>query len=137
METLTLKEAQAAIAAVLDAAARDGGKPVCAVVVDRTGELVCLGRMDGAPVRNLHFSISKAYTSAYMEKNSGEVGESLRESRRTLDWYGNSRLTGIAGGVVIQKNSYTVGGLGISGRPSDKDLELAKLGLAALLKIYS
>jgi uncharacterized protein GlcG (DUF336 family) len=92
--------------------------------------------MDGAPVRNLHFSISKAYTSSYMEKDSGEVGDSLREARRTLDWYGNPRLTGIAGGVVIRKNNYTVGAIGISGRPSDKDLELAKLGLAALLKTY-
>jgi glc operon protein GlcG len=134
METLTLKEAQAAVAAVLETAQRDGGKPVCAVVVDRAGELVCLGRMDGAPVRTLHFSMSKAYTSAYMEKDSGEVGDSLRESRRTLDWYGNPRLTGIAGGAVVRKNNYTVGGIGISGRPSDKDLELAKLGLSALLK---
>jgi uncharacterized protein GlcG (DUF336 family) len=134
METLTLKEAQAALGAVLETADRDGGKPVCAVVVDRSGELVCVGRMDGAPVRNLHLSISKAYTSAYMEKDSGEVGDSLRESRRTLDWYGNLRLTGIAGGVVIRKNNYTVGAIGISGRPSDKDLELARIGLAALLK---
>ena len=134
MEVLTLREAQAAVMAILETAAKDGGKPVCAVVVDRTGEPLYLARMDGVPLRNLHFSMSKAYTSAYMEKDSGEVGELLRESRRTLDWYGNPRLTGIPGGVVIQKNKFTVGGIAISGRPSEKDLELARIGLAALLK---
>lgn len=134
MEVLTLKEAQAAIATVLKAASEDGGGPVSVAVVDRNGELVCFARMDGATVRSLQFSMNKAFTAAYMERDSGELGDSIVNSRRALDWYGNPRITGIPGGVTIRKNDFTVGGIGVSGRPSAQDLELARLGLAALLR---
>ena len=134
MEVLTLKEAHAAITAVLKAASEDGGSPVSVAVVDRNGELVCFARMDGVTVRSLRFSMNKAFTAAYMERDSGEVGESIVSSRRALDWYGNPRITGIPGGVTIRKKDFTLGGIGVSGRPSAKDLELARLGLSALLK---
>lgn len=134
MEVLTLKEAQAAVSAAIKTAAEDGGKPVSVAIVDRHGDLMCFARMEGATVRSLQFSMNKAFTAAYMERDSAEVGESLLNSRRTLDWYGNPRITGIPGGVTIRKNDLTVGGIGVSGRPSAQDLELAKLGLTALLR---
>jgi glc operon protein GlcG len=134
MEALTLRQAQAAVSAVLHAAGGDGGRPVSIAVVDRNGELVCFARMDGAMVRSLQFSMNKAFTAAYMERDSGEFGDSLLNSRRTVEWYGNPRITGIPGGVTVRVNDFTVGGIGVSGRPSAEDLKLAKLGLAALLE---
>ncbi|MBI2358819.1 MAG: heme-binding protein [Deltaproteobacteria bacterium] len=132
MEVLTLKEAQAAVTSVLKAASDDGGKPVSVAVVDRSGDLVCFACMDGATVRSRQFSMNKAFTAAYMERDSGDFGESLLNSKRTADWYGNPRITGIPGGVTVRKSDFTVGGIGVSGRPSAEDLKLAKLGLAAL-----
>ena len=134
MEVLTLKDAQAAVTSVLKAASDDGGKPVSVAVVDRNGDLVCFASMDGATVRSRQFSMNKAFTAAYMERDSGDFGQSLLDSRRTVGWYGNPRITGIPGGVTVRKNSFTVGGVGVSGRPSAQDVELAKAGLAALLK---
>lgn len=133
MEALTLRQSQAAVSAVLQAAGGDGGRPVSIAVVDRNGDLVCFARMDGATVRSLQFSLNKAFTAAYMERDSGEFGESLLQSRRSVGWYGDPRITGIPGGVTVRKNGFTVGGFGVSGRPSAEDLKLAKLGLAALL----
>lgn len=134
MEVLTLKEAQVGVTAILKAASEDGGRPVSVAVVDRNGDVACFARMDGATLRSVQFSMNKAFTAAYMERDSGDFGESLLNSKRTVDWYGNPRITGIPGGVMIRKNDFTVGGIGVSGRPSAQDLELARLGLAALLR---
>jgi glc operon protein GlcG len=132
METLSFKQAEAAAAAVLDAAARDGGRPISVAVVDCSGELIYFARIDGAPARTVRLAINKAYTAAYMERDSGEFGLSLAAARRTLDWYGDARLTGIAGGLPVRKESTTLGAIGVSGRAADKNVELAKAGLAAL-----
>lgn len=134
METLSLKQAEAAVAAVIEAAARDGGRPVAVAVADRSGDLVYFARMDGAPARTVTLAINKAYTAAFMERDSGDFGATLAAARRALDWYGNPRLTGIAGGVTVKKNGATVGAIGVSGRAADKNVELAKAGLAALLR---
>ncbi|MBI2368834.1 MAG: heme-binding protein [Deltaproteobacteria bacterium] len=126
---LTLAEAQQAIAVILKAASDDGKRPVSAAVVDPYGELIAFARMDGSTIRSASIAVNKAYTAARMEQDTANFEEG-RDIRRL----GDPRFVTVAGGVAILRDGACVGGIGVSGRPSAEDYELAKKGAAALMR---
>ncbi|MDA8147491.1 MAG: heme-binding protein [Actinomycetota bacterium] len=117
--------ALACVREALGLAGRDGGTGVAASVVDATGELVAFLRADDAPLRAIRLAIMKAYTAARFGRATAALAGMLEESGRSLAEYGDSRFTGLAGGVPLVVAGGTVGGLGISGRRPSEDHALA------------
>jgi glc operon protein GlcG len=145
-EVLGLREAQAAVEAILEEASKDPGQPVSVVVVDHQGEIVCAARMDGATPMFNYMALKKARSSAMTGKNTRTWFEFLGKRNYTAhDFVPDA--TRIPGGVAIVKsvgesvgdarageNAAVFGAVGVSGRSGNEDEALSIIGLEALQK---
>jgi uncharacterized protein GlcG (DUF336 family) len=157
---VSLEEARTIVDAIVDAHAklhagtRLEGMPIAAAVVDMYGEPICLIRQDEAFPLYGHMAVCKAYTATRMNVNTRDFADFQKtKGREMIYWAGNdNRLTGIEGGVVIRKPtagsesmSYlesvaslnNLGGIGVSGLPSEEDERMALAGLKAFQELYS
>jgi len=142
-EVLELKEAQAAVEAILKEASKDPGQPISVVVVDDHGEVVCAARMDGAGPMLNYMALKKARSSATTGKNTRSWSEFLGKRNYAVSDF-VPEATGIPGGIAIVKpnaegsgdvrpgENVVYGGIGVSGRSGNEDEALSILGLEAL-----
>ena len=108
------------------------GYDVSAVVVDRAGQMRILLRSDAASPHNADLARRKAYTartfkipSMEFEKRT-EPGMPLAGQRLLVD------VIPLGGGVPINAGMETIGGVGVSGSPSqEEDEKCAMAGVAA------
>jgi uncharacterized protein GlcG (DUF336 family) len=124
---LALRMAQAAIADC-----KADGYDVTAIVVDRSGATRVLLRSDAANPHNAELARRKAYTARTFRITSLEfarrtaAGE-LLEAQRLLD-----EVIPLGGGVPIVFEGQGIGGIGVSGGPSqEQDEKCALAGLNA------
>ena len=104
-----------------------GGAPVCLAIVNRSGGLAALFRMDGAPDRAVPRAQGKAYTAVRMESSTKEFHERLLKERLTIADLCDPVFTTLEGGVpLFDEEGKCIGGLGISGRKPAEDGELAE-----------
>ena len=104
-----------------------GGAPVCLAIVNRSGGLAALFRMDGAPDRAVQIAQGKAYTALRMESSTKEFHERLLKERLTIADFCDPVFTTLEGGVpLFDEEGKCIGGLGISGRKPAEDGELAE-----------
>jgi uncharacterized protein GlcG (DUF336 family) len=129
-----VKEALEAVDAVIRAAAETPGRPVAAIVVDHHGDTVAFLCEAGAnPALARQNAYKKAYTSACMRVDSGVFGERRRGQGPVREQMHPNFTEGGGGLVITAEDGTILGGLGVSGRPSDvADTELAEAGLQAL-----
>src|SRR5712692_3571249 len=135
---LGLAEAMAAIDAIVAEAAVRPGRPSAAVVLDHHGDMVAFVCEAGAnPALARQNALKKAYTSACMRVDSAIFGERRRSQPGRTHEILHPNFTEGGGGLVITGGDGTIlGGLGVSGRPSDiDDTELAQAGLRALQEL--
>lgn len=145
-EVLGLKEAQAAVAAILEEASKDPGQPISVTVVDHQGEIVCAARMDGATPMYNYMALKKARSCATTGKNTREWLEFLnKRNYRAHDFV--PEATRIPGGVAIVHpggarldkggpgNNGILGGIGVSGRSGNEDEALSMIGLECLKRV--
>jgi glc operon protein GlcG len=106
-------------------------KAVVVAVADSHGDLICLARMDGAPVSSIRVAINKAYTAARERKPTKEIGEKVRHPEKGHDiaYYGDPNYVGWGGGLPVWKNGEVVGAIAVSGLSSSEDIALATLGV--------
>ena len=118
----------ATVRAVLDE--REAGAAVA--VVDPHGELIALLRTDGCPLASINNAIHKAFTAAREGVESAVIGEKSRTEGFPMTNFGDLRYTAWGGGVPVIQNGEVVGAVGVSGLPEQEDIELARLGVAAM-----
>ncbi len=58
--------------------------------------------------------------------------EDIRVKGRSLADYGDSSLTTLQGGTVIFSGGQVVGAIGTGGSPRERDIQLARIGVAAM-----
>lgn len=104
-------------------------KPQCISVVDDGGNLLAFTRMDGAKVLSVESSIRKAATAASSRAPTGGITGDL-EFR--LAHATSGRLTNLKGGLPIILDGITIGGIGVGSQTGEEDLEVAKVGVAAI-----
>ncbi len=104
-------------------------KPQCISVVDDGGNLLAFTRMDGAKVLSVESSIRKAATAASSRAPTGGITGDL-EFR--LAHATSGRLTNLKGGLPIIVDGITIGGIGVGSQTGEEDLEVAKVGVAAI-----
>jgi glc operon protein GlcG len=132
--TLGHIEAQRAIQAI-QAELQKRGKAAVIAVADAHGELISLLRIDGAPLPSIVIATNKAWTAARERKPSRELGQAARDPITGFDmaYYGDSRYIGWGGGVPVIVAGAVAGSVAVSGLPEQEDMELAQLGVAAIV----
>jgi glc operon protein GlcG len=131
-ESIGIEEARRAIQAIL-AAVTETDNPVAIAVVDAHGDLICSLRADGAAARMGRRSRAKAYTAATLGMDTVVFRDQVVKAQgRTLDDWGDPRLTSLQGGLVVEDGDRVLGGIAMSGNTTVRDQELAGIGLTAM-----
>jgi glc operon protein GlcG len=132
--TLNYEDARRALEAISKELARRA-LPSVITVADDHGELIALMRMDGAPLSALPIAMNKAWTAARERRPSFEVGQAARhpETGFEIAYYGDPRFVGWGGGVPVVLGGNVAGAVAVSGAPEAIDMEMAALGVAAIL----
>jgi glc operon protein GlcG len=132
---LSLEDARRAIEVILPELKRRAMAAVIAVADDH-GELIALMRMDGAPLSSIAIAMNKAYTAARERRATKEIGRAARHPETGFDiaYFGDPRFIGWGGGVPVVIGGTVVGAVAVSGAPEAVDMELAALGVAAIVK---
>jgi glc operon protein GlcG len=109
-------------------------KTAVIAVSDSHGELICLLRLDGAPLPSIVIATNKAWTAARERKNTLEIGQAVRDPKSGFDisYYGDPRYIGWGGGIPVIVEGNIVGAIAVSGLTEQEDMELARIGLAAI-----
>lgn len=103
-------------------------------VVDEAGGLVHASRMEGTHARVLRLAINKAYTCAFMQRDTITLRDEDLERGKTLADWGDPRFTHLVGGVVIRSTDGDwLGGLGVGGNETHRDDQVARSALGVLL----
>lgn len=120
--------------AILDAAqqeALDNGWNITVSVVDDSGELIGLRRLDGAAPMTAMISAQKARTAAFSHKETQFFEEMINGGRSA---FLSAPLEGLLeGGVPVVIKGQVIGGVGVSGVKADQDAQVARASIAAML----
>jgi glc operon protein GlcG len=146
MEELTLEMAERMLEAAIRWARDVAHTPCSVAVVDKSGALIAVYRMDGAAIATTWIAIEKAWSavsfklptlmlSRWLDPRSveGQLGaHALGMAGR-----GGGRLCFIPGGIPItNENNEIIGGIGTSGIPSASgdisDTSVSQSGITAL-----
>ena len=130
--SIGLADAQLAVDAVLKGARANDG-PLAVSIVDFAGNMVYQVRHDGASAVDVRNAERKAYTAAYIGRDTSVWRlQILHDGRTVADW-SNPNMTTLHGGWTLRRASQVIGGLGVSGSGhEDRDEQLALRGAEAL-----
>jgi len=130
VQTIDYSEAKQVIDLIVEKALQMR-KAAAVAVADSYGELICLARMDGAPVSSIRIAMNKAWTAARERKPTKEIGEKVKHPEKGHDiaYYGDPKYVGWGGGIPVWKNGEVVGAVAVSGLSSTEDIALATLGV--------
>ena len=129
---LGLKEARVVVDTMLEEADKRGIK-FAAAVVDPGGDLIQLGRMDGASALNARMSHNKAYTAVKWQMDTRVLKTrlfdmSLGDERREITWFCDPNYTPVWGGILLRADDDTIlGALGQSGGTYQQDEEIGQI----------
>ena len=129
LQTIDYSEAKRAVDLIVEKALQME-KAASVAVADAHGDLICLSRMDGAPVSSIRIAMNKAWTAARERKPTREIGEKVKHPEKGHDiaYYGDPNYVGWGGGIPVWKNGEVVGAVAVSGFSSNEDIALATLG---------
>ena len=130
---ITAAAAQKIIDGGIAHAEANGGAFTIAVV-DDSGVLKALTRMDGAPLLSIQVAQDKAYTAVGFGMPSGGWYDFIKDDGplATGAPTGIDRLVVFAGGFPITIDGAIVGAVGVSGGHYTHDADVALAGLAAI-----
>jgi glc operon protein GlcG len=133
LQTIDYSEAKRALDLIVDKASQMQ-KSAAVAVADSHGDLICLAKMDGAPISSIRIAMNKAWTAARERKSTKEIGEKAKHPEKSHDiaYYGDPKYVGWGGGIPVWKNGEVVGAVAVSGLSSNEDIALAALGVELL-----
>lgn len=126
---LSLQQAKFALVAA-EAEAKKNGWAMVIAIVEPSGALVLLEKMDGAQYGSLDVAERKAKTAAQFRRPTSEFQEAVKSGNL------NSIFTGalaIEGGELLVSDGKIIGAIGVSGGNAQQDGQVARVA-AALLK---
>ncbi|MBI4468444.1 MAG: heme-binding protein [Acidobacteria bacterium] len=112
------------------------GVPMDVAVVDDGGNLLAFHRMDGAKLTSIEIAINKAFTAAGTRKGTHEYAPVGGPGGPAFGIHAShqGRFTIFGGGLPIQVEGHTVGGVGCSSGSPEQDREVAQAGIDALFR---
>ena len=118
--------------AAAEAKAKEMGVEVTICIVDDSGNLLFLEKGDSASLNTLEFARRKARHAALYRSPSREGAEALKKGDLSVlsfpDFFPNQ------GGLPINVDGQTLGGIAASGAKSEVDEAIAQAGLDAISK---
>jgi glc operon protein GlcG len=133
--SIGLSDARIAVAAVLKGA-RPTEAPLAIAVVDGSAQMVYLLRQDGASAIDVRNAERKAYTAAYIGRDTSMWRLQIMHDGRTVADWANPNLTTIHGGWTLRRGGQVIGGIGVSGSANeDRDEQLALKGAEAAAQL--
>ena len=130
--SLTLEQAQAAIAACVKKSEEIGVKMNIAVV-DAGANLVSFSRMDGAWLGSTDISMKKARTARYFDMPTGDIGGLSQPGGALYNIeHSNGGLITFPGGVPVMQGDTVIGAIGVSGSTVENDHIVAEAGRVAI-----
>ncbi|MGE3271466.1 MAG: heme-binding protein [Chloroflexota bacterium] len=103
---------------------------VTAVIVDESGRLVALGRMDGARPITVDMAMNKAYTAASFQQSTQELtGVAGQSWFQSLVVSSNGRVTAGGGAVPIMDAGRVVGAIAVAGGTDEQDQRCCEVAL--------
>lgn len=115
-----------------EAEAKKRNVEVTICVVDESGNLLFLEKADAATLNTIQFAQKKARHAAFYRAPSREGAEAVKKGNVEVlafpDFFPNQ------GGLPIQVDGQTLGGIAASGAKSEIDEAIAQAGIDALLK---
>ena len=131
-KSIGLEEAMKAKDAIFGAFT-NADNPGALCITDAHGAEVLCARVDGAPARMLGRARAKAYTAARIGMNTVDFRDNVvKANGRTLDDWGDPKLTTLQGGLAVRSGGQVVGGIAMSGNSTIRDEALARVGLEAM-----
>lgn len=116
------------IAAVAEAKAKAEGARVVIAVVDESGSLLLLERLDDTQVASVNVGIDKARTAAIYRRPSKVFEDQVKNGRvSALALHG---AVALQGGVPIVVDGKVIGAVGVSGETPQQDEDIAIAGAA-------
>jgi uncharacterized protein GlcG (DUF336 family) len=134
MENLTLKQAEAAVAAA-KSKSKETGTLMNIAVVDAGANLIAFVHMDNAWLGSIDIAQKKARTARYFNMPTGEIGKLSQPGGSLYNIeHSNGGLITFPGGVPIKNAEGTViGAIGVSGSTVENDHIVAQAGADATL----
>lgn len=121
--------------AILDAAGAKS-KPLAVAVVDNRGDIVYFTRQDGASAVDVRNAERKAYTAAFIGRDSSQWRLQITHDGRTVADWSDPNMTTLHGGWTLRRQSQVIGGIGVTGTgDEDRDEQLALKGAEAAAQI--
>lgn len=110
-------------------------RPICVCVCDPYGFMQGFVRMDGAPVRSIAISQSKAYTAVRMGVHTHEFFARVQRDNVQVSYFADPLLTALPGGYVVRgPNGEILGGIGVSALAPSEDQHITELVAEAVKK---
>jgi len=133
MNDITLKQAQAAVAAAVEKSQSMNVKMDIAVV-DAGANLKAFARMDGAWLGSIDIAQRKARTARYFDMNTGDIGQLSQPGGSLYNIeHSNGGLITFPGGVPLKNDKgEIIGAIGVSGSTVEDDHAVATAGAAAI-----
>jgi uncharacterized protein GlcG (DUF336 family) len=127
--TIQIEQAMQLIQAA-HAEAADVDIAVTAVVVDESGRLVALGRMDSARPITVDIATNKAYTAASFQQPTEELKSVAGQAWfQSLIVSSNGRVTAGGGAIPIVDTGTVVGAIAVSGGTDEQDQRCCEAAL--------
>ena len=128
-EPITLELAKK-IAAAAEAEAKKLNLNDAIAIVEPSGTLVYLQKMDGTQYSGSNVAIDKATSAAIFRRPTAAFDAGLRAGATYLLTLRG--MNAVPGGIPIVVNGKLIGGIGISGGSGPQDVEVAEAGVAGL-----
>jgi glc operon protein GlcG len=109
------------------------GKAGVVAVGDGHGELIALWRTDGSPLPPIVIAQNKVYTAARVRGLSGDLGRAAQKDGSDVHYHGDARYVGWDGGAPVMVDGQCAGAVAVSGLTGEEDIEIANMGVAAIL----
>jgi glc operon protein GlcG len=129
--SINLEQARKAIAGAT-AEARKINVPMAIAVVDTSGNLVALEKMDNTQLASVNVSIDKAVSAATYRRPTKVFQDILAGGGAGLRILSLRGANAVEGGLPIVVDGKIVGAIGLSGGSAEQDGQCAAAGLAAL-----
>lgn len=133
--TISLEDAKTAVSAALAAAKPDDG-PIAVCVTNENGDPAYLVRQDGASATTVRNAERKAYTAAFIGRDTSVYRAQLAHDGRTVADWADAMITTLHGGWTLRRGSQVIGGIGVAGSGGeDRDERLALAGAEAAAQL--
>jgi len=105
---------------------------VTAVVVDQSGRMIAVGRMDRARPITVEMALNKAYTAASFQQPTKELsGLASQPWFQSLVVSSSGRIMPGAGAIPVVEGGNIVGAVSVAGGTEDQDQRCAEVALAS------